>query len=133
MKRMMILIAAAALSAGCRAAEASHENAGPAASSAAATKATSVVLVANLGEAEDECGCGVIIRTVRAAGARGVPMKEVDTRTSKDEAKKYRALVVPTVVLFDAAGNEVRRYEGESGDTIKKLKSDLDTLPAATK
>ena len=64
---------------------------------------------------------------------KGVPTKEIDTRTSKDEAKKYRALVVPTVLFLDKSDKELRRYEGESSDTIKSMKTDLDALASVKK
>ena len=128
------LIAFAAV--GCRSAEASREIstvAAPVGSAVPAAVATTVVLVADLGEADEKCGCGEIIQAVRAAAKRGVNTKEIDTRTSKDDAKKYRVLVVPSVVFLDASGNELRRYEGESGDGIKKLKADLDSVASAKK
>ena len=106
----------------------------PSASSAAPLSADStVVLIADMSEAEDDCGCGVIIRDVRAATQKGVPAKEIDTRTSKDEAKKYRVSVVPAVLFLDASGKELRRYEGESDETIKRMKTDLDTLASSKK
>lgn len=117
--------------AGCRSGEASRD-ASPAASAALPLAAgATVVLVANLGEAEDNCGCGEIIRGVRAAAKKGVSTKEIDTRTNKDEAKKYRVSVVPAVVFLDSSGKELRRYEGESEDTMKNMQVDLDALASA--
>lgn len=118
--------------AGCRSGEASRD-ASPSASAAAPLPAgASVVLVANLGEAEDSCGCGEIIRDVRAAAQKGVSTKEIDTRTNKDEAKQYRVSVIPAVVFLDSSGKELRRYEGESEETTKRMRADLDAL-ASTK
>ena len=120
---------------GCRAGDTSSD-ARPAASASSSppiVAGSSVVIVANMGEAEDGCGCGQIIRAVRATAQKGVPTKEIDTRTNRDEAKKYRALVVPTVLVLDPSGAECRRWEGESGDTIEKMKADLDMLASTKK
>lgn len=105
--------------------------AGQASAEPSAAPASSVVLVANMEEADEECTCGEIIRAVRAASKRGVATREIDTRAGGDEAKKYRALVVPTVVMLDARGNELRRYEGEGSDVYKKMKADLDKAGAS--
>ncbi len=94
---------------------------------------TTVVLIANLAEADEECGCGEIIRAVRTAAKKGVATKEIDTRTNKANAQKYAARVVPTVVVVDGAGKELRRYQGESEDAIKSLKADLDALATSAK
>lgn len=90
-----------------------------------------VVLVANLGEAEASCGCGQIIRAVRAAAARGVRTREIDARNRDDlvvAAQRYKVLVQPAVVMVDAADAEVRRYDGESKETVASLVADLDRL-----
>lgn len=130
----IVVVVATLATAGCRPGDASREGGpSPAASNAPSAAGSSVVIVANMAEADDECGCGQIIRAVRAAAQKGVATKEVDTRTNKDDAKKYRALVVPTVVVFDGSGTELRRYEGESGDTITKMKADLDVLASTKK
>ena len=105
-------------------------SAAPSANTAPSAAAPSVILIANMGEADEPCGCGGIIRAVRVAAARGVVTKEIDTHTNKEEAKKYNARVVPTVILLDTSGNELRRHQGESDETIKALKQDLDGLPA---
>lgn len=132
---LIVIVVAAFGTAGCRGAEATREASPTAsgASSATIVAGSSVVLVANMAEADDECGCGQIIRAVRAVAQKGVATKEVDTRTNKDEAKKYRALVAPTVLVLDPSGAELRRWEGESDDTIKKMKTDLDMLASAKK
>jgi hypothetical protein len=98
-----------------------------------APSATSVLLLANMAEAEDSCGCGDIIRSVRAAAATGVRTREVDAR-NRDEAtqvvSKYQLTVEPTVILLDDAEGEVRRFEGESNGTVQALKVELDRLAA---
>ena len=119
---------------GCRSGDPPRENASASrAMRKPLTKDTTVVLVANMAEADDRCGCGDIIRSVRDARAKGVTTREIDTRTGKTEATKYRVLVGPTVVFLDGAGAEIRRYEGESSDTIKELQSDLEAAAAARK
>lgn len=130
----IVIVVAALATVGCRPAEASREGGpAPAASNAPIVAGSSVVIVANMAEADEECGCGEIIRAVRATAQKGVATKEIDTRTNKDEAKKYRALVVPTVLVLDPSGAELRRWEGESSDTIEKMKADLDVLASTKK
>ncbi|MFK9743658.1 hypothetical protein ACJELQ_26855, partial [Escherichia coli] len=79
-----------------------------------ATTGNSVVLVADLGEANAPCACGKIIRSVRSAGTKGIPVTEIDPEASPELASSYKARVSPAVIILDAAGKEVRRFEGES-------------------
>ena len=93
--------------------------------------ASSVLLVANLGEADEACSCGDIIRAVRASAAKGVKAREIDTRNKEEKAKvgqQYRLVVVPAVLFLDDGGKEVTRYEGESSDTLKSVQAGLDQL-----
>lgn len=91
---------------------------------------SSIVLVADLGEANDPCVCGKIIRSVRSAGTKSVPVKEIDPEKSPELASRYKALVSPVVIILDGNGKEVRRYEGESSDTFASIQSALDHLPS---
>ncbi|HWL85671.1 MAG TPA: hypothetical protein VNO21_07705 [Polyangiaceae bacterium] len=91
-----------------------------------------IVLVADLGEAEDEGGCGKIIRMVRATAGRGVPTIEIDPEKSPDDAKKYKALLIPTVIVTSEMGEESQRYQGESAETIRRLEEELDKLRGKT-
>ena len=95
------------------------------------TTATSVLLLANLREADEACRCGDIIRAVRAAAARGVKTREVDTFNRDEAAKvsqKYRVLVSPTVLFLDGAGKEVSRLQGESEKTLADVKTALSKM-----
>lgn len=89
----------------------------------------SVVLVANLAEADEPCVCGKIIRSVRAVARKGVPVKEIDPEKSPELASSYRVLVSPAVLLLDGNGREVRRFEGESKEVLADLQTELDRLP----
>ena len=103
----------------------------PSASGTAATTATNVLLFANLGEVDEPCTCGDVIRAVRAAAARGVKAREVDTRNNDEKAKvsqQYRILVSPAVLFLDNGGNEVSRFEGESKETVDGVKTTLDKM-----
>ena len=94
-------------------------------------KIATVVMVANMGEADESCGCGDIIRSVRSAAAKGVRTREVDTRNKSDliaATQKYRIVVQPSVVMVDDADHEVRRFEGESKDTTTALQTELERL-----
>lgn len=105
---------------------------GPAAGGTAAANTSQaqpqVILFANPAEAEESCGCGEIFRAVRAAGTKGVRTREVDPEREKDVVRQYRVTVEPTVLFVDAAGREVSRREGESGDTIAAIRTELDRL-----
>lgn len=90
----------------------------------------SVILVANLAEADEPCVCGKIIRSARAVGAKGIPVKEIDPEASPQLASSYKVLVSPAVLLLDGSGREVRRFEGESKDTLAALQTELERLPA---
>ena len=98
---------------------------------AKAAERGSVVLVADLGEADADCPCGEIIRAVRAAKARGVAVREV-APTDTAVAKQYGVTVAPTVLILDGAGNVVERHEGESSETVAAIKTSLKRLAAQT-
>lgn len=87
-----------------------------------------VVLFVDLSEEDEEQGCGALIRAVRAAAARGVRTEEVDPRDAGDRAARYRLLSAPTVLTLDLAGNEVRRFEGESPETVRGVQEHLAQL-----
>ena len=96
-----------------------------AASPANTTGAPRVLLFADLAEADEDCGCGKIIRAVRGVAAKGIATRENDDELGR----KYKVTTNPTVVILDRDGREQGRYEGESKDTIAKLSADLDKLP----
>lgn len=87
-----------------------------------------VILFADPAEAEASCGCGEIFRAIRAASTRGVRTREVDPEREREAIRQYRVTVEPTVIFVDAAGDEVSRREGETGETIAALQADLDRL-----
>ena len=99
---------------------------------AAAPGATSsepqVILFVDLSEEGEKAGCGAIIHAVRAAAKRGVVTEEVDAREPGDRAKKYRLLIAPAVVVLDADGRELRRFEGEAPVTVKAIRTQLERL-----
>lgn len=92
-----------------------------------------VLLFADLGEAESSCGCGQIIRLVRAAAKSGVPVREVAPGEDRETTRRYRVTVNPTVVLLDGAGNLVVRHEGEEPAVIEAIRADLKRLSEAQK
>lgn len=85
-----------------------------------------VVLVADVREADSDCGCGEIIRRVRAAKARGVSVAEL--APDDGTVRRYGVTVAPTVVFLGAAGEVVSRREGEDPETIAAVSADLDRL-----
>lgn len=94
-------------------------------SGSSAVQTTSVLLFADLGEANDDCGCGRIIRAVRSAAGPGVAIREFDAGKGGAVAKDRRVTVEPTVLILDSSGREVARHEGESAETIATLEKDL--------
>ncbi len=106
----------------------------PAASGTPAATASrpSVVLVADMREANDDCGCGQIIRRVQAAKAHGVEVKEVAPGDA-EAGRRYGVTVVPTVVFLDPQGQVVARREGESGETLAAVSADLARLEGAAR
>ena len=87
-----------------------------------------ILLYADLGEADSECGCGEIIRAVRDASRHGVPTRENDDALGRE----LEVTVSPTVVILDAKGHEQARYEGESDATIARLLDSLAKLETET-
>jgi hypothetical protein len=88
----------------------------------------SVVLVADMREADSRCGCGEIIRSVRAGAAKGIPTREVDPAVSPDLAASYRVQVPPAVLFFDDTGKEIRRFEGESTESLTAIRLEIERL-----
>ena len=104
----------------------------PAATAAAAPRATPpsgarIVLYVDLGEVDEAEGCGAIIRVVRRVGKSGVATEEIDARSAEPPAK-YRLLVAPAVLILDAAGHELSRFEGESPKTVRAIETAVDKL-----
>ncbi len=89
-----------------------------------------VVLVADGREADTDCGCGKIIRRVRAAKAKGVAVEELPP-DSAEAGRRYGVTVVPTVVFLGSDGQVVARREGESETTIAAISDDLSKLEEA--
>ena len=96
---------------------------GPTASS---RSTPSVVLVADLREADSECGCAQIIRRVREAKARGVHVREIGS--SDAAASQYGVTVAPTVLVLGSDGRVVSRREGESSEVLAAISADLARL-----
>ena len=94
---------------------------------ARASKAASVLLVADPREAGSDCPCGEIIKVVRDAKARGVRVREVAPGDSA-VTRQYKVMLAPTVLVFNADGSEMARYEGESDDTLAAIKAALGRL-----
>lgn len=103
----------------------------PAAKSSPVAGAPRVVLFADLSEVDEAEGCGAIIRVVREARRRGLAAEEIDARSGADASARYRILVAPTVVVLDAAGRELRRFEGESPQTVRAIQTELERLATA--
>lgn len=85
-----------------------------------------VVLVADLREADSDCGCGQIIRRVREAKAHGLAVEEIGP--GDPSAARYGVTVAPTVLVLSAGGRVVTRREGESPETLAAILADLAAL-----
>ncbi len=88
----------------------------------------SIVLVADPREADTQCGCGLIIRRVREAKARGV--RVVELAPSDSAVARYGVSIAPTVLVLGSDGHVVARREGESSETLAAISSDLAALEA---
>ena len=80
-----------------------------------------VVLFADMREADEIPGCGEIIKAVRDAASRGIATRELDANRDAAKAREYKLFVAPSVLIFDATGQEIGRFQGESKDTIATL------------
>ncbi len=85
-----------------------------------------VVLVADQREADSDCGCGEIIRRVRAARARGVNVAELAPGDAA--VRRYGVTVAPAVVFLGRAGEVISRREGEGPEILAAIAADLDRL-----
>ena len=104
-------------------------NAAPAPSTAPAAVRASVLLFADLREADEEKDrCGIIIREVRATRQHGVNVAEYDSGASPDVRKQHRVVVEPTVIVLDASGREVARHEGEDDTTMQAIRAEMARL-----
>ncbi len=98
-------------------------------SSAPVSGSPSVILVADLNEANDpRDNCAAIIHAVREASKRGVHTVEFSPDSNSDLLRRYRVLTVPTVLVLDATGKETTRFEGENAATVKAVQSHLSAL-----
>jgi hypothetical protein len=97
-------------------------------STPSASATPSIVLVADLSEAESEDPCAEVIRLVRAAAARGVLVREIPSGQESPLLRQYRITVEPTVLLLDTGGRVLARHEGESPETIAAIRSSLEKL-----
>ena len=88
------------------------------------TGALRVLLFANLGEADDDCPCGDIIRAVRGAASKGVATRENDDAFGR----QHKVTVEPTVIVLDTSGREQLRFEGESRATRDKVVAEMAKL-----
>lgn len=88
-----------------------------------------VILIADLREGDDPHDpCAEIIRAVREVSKRGVSVKELSPDSQSDLLRRYRVLTLPTVLLLDAAGNEIGRFEGEDANTVRAVQTRLAVL-----
>jgi len=92
-----------------------------------------LILFADLREADSSCGCGEVIRAVREAAKNGVALYEVEPGSTDTMATRYAMKTSPTVLLLGTDGTEQARFEGEGPDTIQGLRSRLQGLTSKAK
>jgi hypothetical protein len=95
-------------------------------SSSTSTAAPVIVLIADPAEAEESCGCGEIIRSVRSAASKGLSTREVAPGADLGLEKRYEVKVSPTVLFLKSDGTVRARHEGEDADTLAAIRHDLD-------
>ena len=87
-----------------------------------------VLLVADLSEADSADACAEIIHSVRAARERGVQVQELSPDSKSEMLHRYRVLTIPTVLILDKSGQVVSRFEGEDGQTVTAVRTHLAQL-----
>ncbi len=123
---VLAVVVAAAAVVGLKQARARPRSTPAEATTAPRAAAPSVVLVADPREADTQCGCGLIIRRVRQAKARGV--KVLELAPTDPGVSRYAVSVAPTVLVLGSDGHVVARREGESSETLAAISSDLAAL-----
>jgi hypothetical protein len=88
-----------------------------------------VVLVANMSEADSPGdNCAEIIRLVRSARERGIPVEELSPDSKSELIARYHVLTIPTVLILDPDGKVVSRFEGETSQTVAAVHAQLGRL-----
>jgi len=87
-----------------------------------------VILVADLSEADSTDACAEIIHSVRAARDRGVQVQELSPDSKSEMLHRYRVLTIPTVLILDKGGQVVLRFEGEDRQTVTAVRTQLARL-----
>lgn len=87
----------------------------------------SLVLIADPRQGNELDGCGVIVRMVRAAAARGVPVREISSDTEPSLVSRYHIVVLPSVLVLEN-GSARRLYEGESLETVESIRAEIGAL-----
>lgn len=87
-----------------------------------------VLLVADLSEADSADACAEIIQSVRAARERGVQVQELGPDSKSEMLHRYRVLTTPTVLILDRGGQVVLRFEGEDRQTVTAVRTQLAQL-----
>lgn len=93
-----------------------------------AERPPTVILVADLSEADSADACAEIIQSVRAARGRGVEVQELGPDSKSEMLRRYHVLTIPTVLILDRGGRVVLRFEGEDRQTVTAVRTQLAQL-----
>lgn len=85
----------------------------------------SLVLFADLREADSACGCGEVIRAVREAARQGWGLRELEPGSPDPLVARFALKASPTVLLLGPDGRERKRFEGEGPETLRDLRAHL--------
>ena len=88
----------------------------------------SVVLIADLSEADSADACAEIINSVRVAHERGVQVLELSPDSKSEMLRRYQVLTAPTVLILDESGAVLKRFEGEDRQTVAAVRAQLAQL-----
>ncbi len=100
----------------------------PTTTSHSVSSSPAVIMIADPSEADSKCGCGEIIRSVRAAAAKGVAVREMAPGSEPALEKQYKIAVTPTVLFLDQGGAVQSRFEGEEEQVLTGVRDALHRL-----
>ena len=92
---------------------------------AAQAQGPSMVLYADLREADFSCVCGEVIRAAREAAHHGWGLRELEPGSADPLVARFALKTSPTVILLGSDGQPQARFEGEGDGLLRDLQARL--------